>query len=192
MDDDDLDRIMKLANNDKVVAIGEIGLDYVKKHSPRDVQLARFRQQLGLARELNMPVVIHDREAHEDFHRVIRDDGIPEAGGIMHCFAGSAEMAKELVRMGFYISFPGVITFKNAKKPVEVARKIPEDRILIETDCPYLTPEPHRGKRNEPAYVKFTAEAVARARKAPLKRIAEISTENAFRAFGINKPGRLS
>ena len=183
----DQDRIRELAGHQKVVAIGEIGLDFAKEYSPREVQLARFREQLAVARELNMPVVIHNREAHGDIMRILKDDGISETGGVMHCYSGSPEMALDLLRMGFYISFPGVITFKNAKQLPRVAREIPEDRILIETDSPFLAPEPYRGKRNEPAYVRLVAEAIARIREVPFESIARITTENAFKAFNITK-----
>lgn len=185
--DADLARLRELTRRDKVVAIGEIGLDYAKEYSARAVQLARLRDQLKLARELSLPVVIHDREAHEDLLRVFKEDGVPEAGGVMHCFSGSADLARELVGKGFYISFPGVITFKNAKKLVEVAARVPEDRMLIETDCPFLAPEPHRGKRNEPAYVRLVAEALAKIRNVPISRIAELTASNAFHAFKIDK-----
>ena len=187
MSDQDQDRIRKLVRNQKVVAIGEIGLDYAKEYSPREVQLTRFREQLAIARELELPVVIHNREAHGDIMQILKEDGIGEAGGIMHCYSGSPEMALDLVRMGFYISFPGVITFKNAKQLPFVAREIPEDRILIETDSPFLAPEPYRGKRNEPAYVRLVAEAIARIRELPLASIARITTENAFKAFKITQ-----
>ena len=187
--DADLERIRELAGRAKVVAIGEIGLDYAKEHSPRPVQLARFRDQLWLARELSLPVVIHDRDAHGDIMRVMKEDGAPPAGGVMHCYSGSPEMARQLIAMGFFISFPGVITFKNAKQLPRVAASLPLDRILIETDCPYLSPEPFRGKRNEPAYVKYVAEAIAGIRRTQLELIAEATTANAFRAFGINARG---
>ncbi|HUT53561.1 MAG TPA: TatD family hydrolase [bacterium] len=184
--DPDLAKLHELAQQDKVVAIGEIGLDYAKEYSPRHVQLARLRDQLRLARDLDLPVVIHDRDAHDDLMRVLKEDGVPKPGSVMHCFSGSAALALELVRLGFYISFPGVITFKNARAMAEAAARVPEDRILIETDCPFLAPEPHRGKRNEPAYVRLVAEAVAKIRGIPLPRLAELTTGNAFRAFAIN------
>ncbi len=187
MTDQDQDRIRELARNQTVVAIGEIGLDFAKEYSPREVQLTRFREQLAIARELDLPVVIHNREAHGDIMRILKEDGISEAGGIMHCYSGSPEMALDLVRMGFYISFPGVITFKNAKQLLRVAREIPGARILIETDSPFLAPEPYRGKRNEPAYVRLVAEAIARIRELPLASIARITTENAFKAFKITQ-----
>ncbi len=188
MGDDHLGKLRELAAEDKVVAIGEIGLDYAKQYSPREAQLTRFREQLALSREVNLPVVIHDRDAHEDLMKILKEDGIPKAGGIMHCYSGSAGLAEELMVMGFYISFPGVLTFKNADELRKVAVAAVEDRMLVETDCPFLTPDPHRGKRNEPAYVRHTAEALARARDADIARIARITTRNAFRAFGLGAP----
>lgn len=136
-------------------AIGEIGLDYHYEDPPRDVQQRAFRMQMKLAQELSLPVVIHEREAHEDGLRIISD--FPDVTGVFHCFSGSYEMAKELVKRGWYIGFTGVVTFKNARKAVEVAEKIPLDRILIETDCPYMAPEPFRGRRNDPSLVPFVA-----------------------------------
>jgi TatD DNase family protein len=182
---DDLPRLFELARRPKVVALGEIGLDYVKEYSPRAAQLALFRDQLRLARELELPVVIHDREAHEDTLRALQDVGVGPRGGIMHCFSGDAAFALTLVAMGFYISVPGVITFANAKVLPEAARAVPLDRLLLETDCPFLAPVPHRGRRNEPAYVRFTAEALARVRGESLARIAEATTSNARRVFGL-------
>ncbi len=187
--DEDLSLIRDMAKREKVVAIGEIGLDYFKNYSPREVQIKRFRDQLGLARELDVPVVIHDRDAHGDLMRILREDGAPRAGGIMHCYAGSPEMARQLLAMGFYISFPGTITYKNARQAPEVAASLPADRILIETDCPFLTPMPHRGKRNEPAYVRLVAETIAGIRNQSLEQVAEATTANAFRAFGISRAG---
>ncbi len=187
MTDQDQERIRELAKQQKVVAIGEIGLDYAKEYSPREIQLNRFREQLAIARELDLPVVIHNREAHGDIMRLLKEDGVSEAGGIMHCYSGSPEMALDLVQMGFYISFPGVITFKNAKQLPNVARAVPEDRILIETDSPFLAPEPYRGKRNEPAYVRLVAEALARIRGIPLASLAKITTKNAFKAINITQ-----
>lgn len=190
MSDNDLATIRELAGSENVVAIGEIGLDYAKEYSPRSVQVERFRDQLAISRELEMPVVIHDRDAHGDLLRVLKEDGVSKAGGIMHCYSGSLEMAADLSGMGFYISFPGVITFKNAKQLPKVAKGLPLDRILIETDCPFLSPEPYRGKRNEPAYVRYVAEAIARIREVPLEEVARATTENAFTAFNITGPGR--
>ena len=186
MDEDAIAGLAELAKaNSKVVGLGEIGLDYAKMYSEKDVQMKWFRRQLDLAKELDLPVIIHDRDAHDDLMKVLKEDGIGEAGGIMHCYSGGPDLAKELVEMGFYISFPGVITFKNAKKAPEVVEAVPKDRILIETDCPFLAPHPYRGKRNEPAYVKYVAEAIAKIKGDPYERIARMTTDNAVRAFGI-------
>ncbi len=185
MQDRDLERLRELASRGKVVAVGETGLDYAKEYSPREVQLRRFRDQLALAKELGLPVVIHDREAHDDIVRVLKRDGIADAGGVMHCFSGSADLALQLVGMGFYISIPGVITFKNAKGLPRVAREVPLEKLLVETDSPFLAPEPHRGRRNEPAYVRLVAEAVAKARDCELSRVAAATFANAGRVFNI-------
>jgi len=131
-------------------------------------------------------VVIHDRDAHDDTLRLVKQDGIGPAGGIMHCFSGDASLVREFVTLGFFISVPGVITFPNAKKLVEAAREVPQNRLLVETDCPFLTPAPHRGKRNEPAFVRFTAEALARCRDETLAELAAATTRNAARVFGLN------
>jgi TatD DNase family protein len=182
-----LDKIRELCKKEKVVAIGETGLDYVKNHSPKDVQIKCFREQLAISREMSLPVIIHDRDAHGDLMGILKSDGVGEAVGIMHCYSGSAEMARQLVEMGFFISFPGVITFKNAKQLPKVAQSVPEDKILIETDCPYLTPVPYRGKRNEPAYVKYVAEVIAKVRDISFEHAAKITTQNAFQAFGLSR-----
>lgn len=185
-----LDWLRGLLGHEKVVALGEVGLDFFKNHSPRKDQVKWFREQLALARELDMPVVIHDRDAHREVLGILKDDGAPKAGGIMHCFSGDAGFALEMTAMGFYISFPGVLTYKNARDLPAAARAVPEDRLLIETDCPFLTPAPHRGKRNEPAYVKFVAEKLAEVRGVALEHIAQATTRNAFRAYGLPEPAR--
>ena len=139
---------MLCKQNPKVKAIGEIGLDYHYEDIPRDIQMRAFRMQMELARELKLPVIVHERDAHEDGMAVVRD--YPDVTGVFHCYSGSAEMARQLVDKGWYIGFTGVLTFKNARKAVEVAASIPLDRIVLETDCPYMAPEPFRGKRNDP------------------------------------------
>jgi len=188
MVDEDLPRLMALARSPRVVAIGEIGLDYFKNHSPREVQVKRFRDQLRIARELELPVIIHDRDAHEDTVCILKEDGVGPRGGIIHCFSGPPDLAITLAGMGFYISFTGVITYKNAEPLREVARVVPLEKLLIETDCPFLTPEPFRKKRteNEPAYVRYTAEGLAAARGVSLANIAAATTANAARAYGLN------
>ncbi|AWB42802.1 hydrolase TatD [Paenibacillus sp. CAA11] len=183
--DEDLDWIAELCKHDKVVAIGEIGLDYYWDTSPKEVQHQVFRRQIGLARELGMPIVIHDRDAHEDIVKILREEKASEVGGIMHSFSGSWETAKLCMNMGFHISFGGPITFKNAKQPKEVLKQVPLDRLLIETDSPYLTPHPFRGKRNESAHVRLVAEMAAELKGMSLEEIAQITTQNALERFDI-------
>lgn len=179
-------RILKqLAQNPKIVAIGEIGLDYYWDHSPHAVQQRVFRRMIDLAREVKLPIVIHDRDAHEDIFKILKEEGAAQVGGIFHCYSGSFTLAKEAIRMGFYISIAGPVTFQNAKKTVEVVKEIPLEYLLIETDCPYLAPMPHRGKRNEPAHVARVAEAIARIKGLPLEEVAQATLDNGKRAFGI-------
>ncbi|USB33293.1 TatD family hydrolase [Paenibacillus sp. YPG26] len=185
MKDGDLEWIAELCGHKKVVAIGEIGLDYYWDTSPKDVQHAVFRKQIGLARSLNMPIVIHNRDAHEDVVRILREEKASEVGGIMHSFSGSWETAKMCLDMGFHISFGGPVTFKNAKQPKEVLVQIPDDRLLVETDSPYLTPHPFRGKRNESAHVRLVAEMAAELKGISLEELADITTKNALELFGI-------
>ncbi len=183
------DEIVRLAREPRQVAIGEIGLDFAKEYSPREIQESVFREQLKIANELDLPVAIHSRNAHEETRRVLMD--LKPRRGVMHCFSGSLELARQLVKLGFYISIPGVITFKNARALVEVAQGIPLDRILIETDCPFLTPEPFRGKRNEPAYVRYTAEKIAMVRGIALEEVAQQTTANAEQLFGLGKDQKI-
>lgn len=186
MTDEDLVWLEEMAAHPKVVALGEMGLDYHWDKSPKRVQQDVFRKQIRLARKLSLPVIIHNRDATEDVLQVLKEEDAREVGGIMHCFSGSAETAKECVDMNFHISLGGPVTFKNAKKPKQVAVEVPMDRLLIETDCPYLAPHPYRGKRNEPAYVKLVAEQIAELKEIPYEQVAEITTENAKKLFGIN------
>ncbi len=179
MTDKDLAWIEELTKHPKVVALGEMGLDYYWDNSPRDVQADVFRRQIALARKVKLPIVIHDREAHQDIVDILREEKADEVGGIMHCFSGSWELAKQCLDLNFYISLGGPVTFKNAKKPKEVAEKVPLDRLLIETDSPYLTPEPYRGKRNESAYVRYVAEKIAELRGMDFEALAEATTNNA-------------
>ncbi len=186
MTDEDLAWIKDLSQHEKVVAIGEMGLDYYWDKSPKDVQKEVFRRQIALAKEVNLPIVIHNRDATEDVVTILKEEGAAEVGGIMHCFTGSLETAKACMDMNFYISFGEPVTFKNAKKPKEVVKEIPGDRLLIETDCPYLTPVPFRGKRNEPSYVKYIAEQIAELREISFEELAELTTKNAKKVFRIN------
>lgn len=169
--------------NPKVKAIGEIGIDYHYEDIPRALQLKAFRSQMALARELCLPVIVHEREAHEDGMAVVRE--FPEVKGVFHCYSGSAEMARQLVNLGWYIGFTGVITFKNARKAVETAQSIPLERIVLETDCPYMAPVPHRGKRNDPGYLVYMAEKLAEIRNLPVEEIHRITTENGKRLYRI-------
>lgn len=187
MQEGDLDWIAELCKHEKVVAIGEIGLDYYWDTSPKDVQHEVFRKQIGLARSLGMPISIHNRDAHEDVVRILREEKANEVGGVMHSFSGSWEIAKMCLDLGFYLSFGGPITFKNAKQPKEVLAKTPMDRLLIETDSPYLTPHPYRGKRNESAHVRLVAEMAAELKGVTFEEIAEITTRNAMERFGISR-----
>lgn len=180
-----LQELKRLAAEARIVAIGEIGLDYHYDHSPRDVQRRVFRRMIDLAREVKLPIVIHDREAHEDIFNILREENAGEVGGIMHCYSGSWPLAQEAIEMGFYISIAGPVTFYNAQKAVEVVRRIPLEYLLIETDSPYLAPVPFRGKRNEPAYVVKVAEMIARIKEMPVEEVARITTENGKRAFNI-------
>ena len=172
-----------VAENTKIKAIGEIGLDYHYEDIPREIQLKAFRMQMALARELNLPVIVHERDAHEDGMKVV--DEFPEVTGVFHCYSGSAEMAKELVKRGWYIGFTGVLTFKNARKAVEVANAIPIDRIVLETDCPYMSPEPFRGRRNDPGKLYRMAEKLAQIRGLTLEEIHAITVENGKRLYRI-------
>lgn len=184
--EEDLIWIEKLAQHPKVVAIGETGLDYHWDKSPADVQKELFRQQIKLAKKLQLPLVIHNRDATEDTVAILKEENAGETGGIMHCFSGDVDTARECIDMNFYISLGGPVTFKNAKLPKEVAKAIPLERLLIETDCPYLAPHPYRGKRNEPAYVKLVAEKIAKLRGIPYEMVAKTTFNNAMRVFSID------
>jgi len=185
--EDDLKWIEELASHPKVVAIGEMGLDYHWDKSPKDIQQEIFRKQIQLAKRVNLPIVIHNREATEDVVRILKEEGAEEIGGIMHCFSGSVETARECINMNFMISLGGPVTFKNSKKPKEVAKEIPLEYLLIETDAPYLAPHPYRGKRNEPSYVQLVAEEIARLKDLPIEEVAEKTTQNALRFFDIKE-----
>lgn len=185
MEDKWLVQIEKWTKHEKVVAIGEIGLDFYRNKSPHDVQVKRFRQQLKIAREANLPVVIHSRDANDEVMRILSEDGTPERGGVFHCFSGNVQFAQKVVRLGFLISVPGVITFKNSVELQEAVAEIPLEKIVIETDCPYLAPEPHRGKRNEPAYVKHVAEKIAEIKGLSVADVARITSLAAKRLFAL-------
>lgn len=181
----DLEWIEELAAHPKVVAIGETGLDYHWDKSPKDIQQEVFRKQIALAKRVNLPIVIHNREATKDVLRILKEENAQEVGGIMHCFGGSVETAYESIAMNFMISLGGPVTFKNAKKPKEVAAAIPLEHLLIETDAPYLAPHPYRGKRNEPSYVPLVAEEIARLKGISVEEVAAATTENAIKFFKL-------
>jgi len=169
--------------NNKVKAIGEIGLDYHYEDIPRDIQKKAFRAQMALAQELDLPVIVHERDAHEDGMAIVKE--FSRVKGVFHCYSGSAEMARQLVEQGWYIGFTGVLTFKNARKAVEVAASIPLERIVLETDCPYMAPEPFRGKRNDPGKLYRMAEKLAEIRGVSVEEIHRITVENGKRLYRI-------
>ncbi len=180
----DYDRLRTLAREPKVVGFGEIGLDFYRNHSPRAAQLEHFRELLKLGKELQLPIIIHDRDAHQEVLEILERE---KNGwkGVFHCFSGDADMAHRVVGMGFYISIPGTVTFKKSEVQQEVVRRIPLEKILLETDAPYLTPEPHRGKRNEPAYVRHTAEKIAALKGLSVADVGRITSLNVKLLFGI-------
>ena len=183
MTDADLEQVRQMAKHPKTVAIGEIGLDYYYDEPERDVQKYWFQKQLELAKELDMPYIIHDREAHADTMDIVKQVGYGK--GVMHCFSGSIEMARIMMNMGFYISIAGQVTFKNAPKLQEVARFVPTDRLLIETDSPYLTPVPHRGERNNSANVTYTCAKIAELKGMDAEELAKITLENGKKFYGL-------
>lgn len=185
MDEDTIEILKALSNREKVVAIGEIGLDFHYDHSPRDVQRKWFKEQIKLAKEVNLPIIIHDREAHGEVFDILKEHDLGSLGCVMHCYSSSAELAKEYIKMGIYISIAGPITFKNARKTYEVAKEIPLEWLLIETDSPYLTPTPYRGKRNEPAYVKYVVEKIAEAKGISVEEVGHQTTLNAKKLFRL-------
>ncbi len=178
-----IEEYRRLCRHEKVKAIGEIGLDYYYEDIPRDIQQNAFRMQMALAKELDMPVIVHEREAHDDGMRIVKE--FPTVTGVFHCYSGSAEMARQLVKLGWYIGFTGVLTFKNARKAVETAASIPLERIVLETDCPFMAPEPYRGKRNDPGYLIKMAEKLAEIRNLSTEEIIAVTTENAKRLYYI-------
>lgn len=178
-----VDELVELANHPRVVAIGETGLDYFRSQGELEWQRDRFRRHIHAARRAGKPLIIHSREAPADTIRLMTEEAAGDAGGVMHCFAEDWRMAEQALALGFYISFSGIVTFKNARDIQEVARRTPLDRILVETDSPYLAPVPYRGKTNEPAYVRHTAEYVAELRGIAYEEVAEATSANFFRLF---------
>ncbi len=177
--------IEELSKHPKIIGIGEMGLDYHWDKSPKDIQKDVFRKQIALAKRVQLPIIIHNREATQDCVDILKEENAIEVGGIMHSFSGSNEIADEILKMNFYISLGGPVTFKNAKQPKEVAQHVPLDRLLVETDAPYLSPHPYRGKRNEPARVKLVAEQIAELRGISYEEVCKATTENAERLFKL-------
>ena len=184
VDDGLIAKYRELCKHPRVKAIGEIGLDYHYEDIPREIQKQAFRMQMALAAELDLPVIVHEREAHEDGLKIV--DEFPTVRGVFHCYSGSLEMARELVKRGWYIGFTGVLTFKNARKAIEVASAIPLDRIVIETDCPYMAPVPFRGKRNDPGKAFYMAEKLAQLRGLSTEDAARITLENGKRLYRMD------
>jgi TatD DNase family protein len=183
--DEDLQKLQALASRAKVVAVGETGLDYYYNHSPHDVQRRVFAHFIQMARNANLPLVVHERDAFRDAADLLRSQGQAQIRGVIHCFTGNYEAAREYLDLGFYLSFTGIITFKNAEPLREVVRQVPLEKMLVETDSPYLTPVPHRGKRNEPAYVRLVAETVARVKGVSLEEVARVTSRNVRDLFRI-------
>ena len=186
MCENDMEILKKLLRHERVKAIGEIGLDYYYPEPAREIQKKWFRRQMEIAMEFDLPFIIHDRDAHEDCINILSEFDIKKTGGVMHCFSGSAEMARRIVSMGMMIALGGTVTFKNAAKTVNVAKEIPIEHIIIETDSPYLTPEPFRGKRNTPGYVKFVAQKIAEIKCVDVDTVAKITCENTKRLYKID------
>ena len=174
------------AHREELVAVGEIGLDYYWDKSPKEVQQELFRQQIRLAQKVNLPIIIHNRDATGDVVRILKEENAQTVGGIMHCFSGSVETALECIKMNFMISLGGPVTFKNARLPKMVAKEIALEHLLIETDAPYLAPHPYRGKRNEPSFVPLVAEEIARLKEMSVEEVAKATTENAIKIFKLN------
>ncbi|MSP38014.1 MAG: TatD family deoxyribonuclease [Deltaproteobacteria bacterium] len=182
---DELETLKSLAGNAKVVAIGETGLDYYYSHSPHDVQRRVFGHFIQMARQTQLPIVVHERDAAQDAVELLRQEGGGELRGVIHCFTGNYEAACAYLDLGFYLSFTGIVTFKNAQPLREVVRKVPLERMFVETDSPYLTPVPHRGKRNEPAYVRFVAETIANVKGVTVDEVERVTTHNVRELFDL-------
>ena len=184
-EDPSIDKLVELGSNEQVVAIGETGLDYFRSGGELEWQRDRFSRHIEAATTVDKPIIVHSRNAPDDTISILRNGHAERSGGVMHCFTGSYEMAIAAIELGFYISFSGIVTFKNATELAEVAKKIPMEQLLIETDAPYLAPVPKRGKENQPAYVRYTAEFLSELRGIPLTEFAEITTQNFLRLFKI-------
>ena len=192
VEDPDLERLLALADHPKVIAIGETGLDYYWQKDKPEWQRERFRTHIRAARACGKPLVVHTRDSAEDTLRLLKEEGADAVGGVMHCFTENWDIAKQALDLGFHLSFSGIVTFKNALVVKEVAQKCPLDRMLVETDAPYLAPAPYRGKQNEPAYVRYVAEEIARLRCLPLEEVARATTDNFIRLFKIPAIDRSS
>ncbi len=179
--------LIELASNEHVIAIGETGLDYFRSEGDLEWQRDRFRTHIKAAKSVNKPLIIHTRDVGEDITRILKEEGADEVGGVMHCFVEDWETAQKAMEMNFYISFSGIVTFKNAKEVQEVAKQVPLKRMLVETDSPYLTPMPHRGKPNQPGYTRYVAEFIAELKGISFEQVAEQTTANFFTLFNINK-----
>ncbi|OGP96059.1 MAG: hydrolase TatD [Deltaproteobacteria bacterium RBG_16_47_11] len=188
IDDRTYPTLKNLCRDKRVRAYGEIGLDFFRNLSPRELQIKRFREQIALAKELDLPIVVHDREAHQETLEILKSEKAEECGGIIHCFSGDYPMAKKCLDRGFYISIPGTITFKNAGASEEIVKKLPLESLLVETDAPFLAPVPFRGKRNEPSFVRYTARKIADLKKVPFEKLAEVTTQNALKIFRLKNP----
>ncbi len=180
-----LDSLARIASEKKVVAWGEIGLDFFRNYAPREDQFRVFKQQVEIADDLNLPIIIHDRDAHDDVFEILKKMGKGERKGVIHCFSGDCDLAAAFVELGYYISIPGTVTYKKASNTKDVAASIPIDRMLIETDAPFLTPVPKRGKRNEPLFVTYTAKEISRLRNITFEEVATQTAENAKTLFGL-------
>ncbi len=180
-----LEKLESMLSHPKVVALGEIGLDYYRDRSPRETQRLAFRQQIQLAKKVGKPIIVHDRDAHDDVIEILRDENAKEVGGVLHCFSGDSKMAKQCLDLGFYLSFTGTITYPKNEAIREIISHIPIDRMLIETDCPYLSPQKFRGKRNEPSYVRYTAEKLAEIKQLTVEDVARVTSRNCYNLFGF-------
>jgi TatD DNase family protein len=181
----DLDKVKALALHKKAVAIGEIGLDYYRHYTAKEKQHDFLRKQIQLARQLKLPVIVHNREAHQDLYTILTEEKVQEVGGVLHSFSGDEDFLKAVLKLNLYVSFTGAVTFKNTSY-YKLVDRVPPEQILLETDCPYLAPVPFRGKRNEPAYIKYTAATIARIKNIAVEKLAEITTENARGLFRID------
>lgn len=182
---ENLPRLKELLGHPKVVALGEIGLDFYRDRSPREVQRNAFRQQIRLAKQVGKPIIVHDRDAHDEVLQILKEEDASQVGGVLHCFSGDLTMTKKCLQLGFYLSFPGTITYPKNEEAREIVRAIPIDRMLVETDCPYLSPQQFRGKRNEPAYVRYTAEKIAEIKGLTIEDVARVTSRNCYDLFGF-------